>query len=57
MRSVLGVLGGTDIEAETPILWQPDEKSRLTGKDSDAGKDRGHEEKELTEDEMVGWYH
>ena len=44
-------------EAEAPILWPPDGKSRLTGEDSDAGKDCGQEEKETTEDEMVGWYH
>ena len=49
--------GRTDDEAETPILWQPDEKSRIIGKDPDAGKDWGHEEKEVTEDEMVGWHH
>ena len=40
-----------------PILWPPDAKSRLIGKDSDAGKDRGQEEKGMTEDEMVGWHH
>ena len=39
---------------EAPILWPPDGKSQLTGKDSDAGKDCGQEEKETTEDEMVG---
>ena len=49
--------GGTDAEAETPILWPPDAKSRLIGKDSDAGRDWGQEEKGLTEDEMVGWHH
>ena len=42
---------------ETPILWPPDVKNRLTGKDSDAGKDWGREEKGMTEDEMVGWHH
>jgi len=47
----------TDAEAEAPILRPPDVKSRLTGKDPDAGKDRGQEEKEATEDEMVGWHH
>ena len=46
-------IGRTDAEAETPILWSPDAKSRLTGKDSDAGKDRGQEEKGMTDDEMV----
>ena len=47
----------TDAEAEAPILWPPDAKSQLVGKDSDAGKDWGQEEKEKTEDEMVGWHH
>ena len=45
-------IGRTDAEAETPILWPPDEKSRLTGKDPDAGKDWRQEEKGTTEDEM-----
>ena len=40
-----------------PILWPPDAKSWLTGKDPDAGKDWGREEKGMTEDEMVGWHH
>ena len=40
-----------------PILWPPDAKSRLIGKDSDAGKDCRQEEKGTTEDEMVGWHH
>ena len=47
----------TDVEAETPILWPPDAKSWLIWKDPDAGKDWGQEEKETTEDEMVGWHH
>ena len=47
----------TVVEAETPILWPPDEKSQLIGKDPYAGKDWGQEEKQMTEDEMVGWYH
>ena len=46
-------IGRTDVEAETPILWPPDAKSWLTGKDPDAGKDWGQQEKEMTEDEMV----
>ena len=46
----------TDAEAETPILWPPDTKNWLTGKDSDAGKD-WRQEKGTTEDEMVGWHH
>ena len=50
-------IGRTDVEAETPILWPPDAKSGLIGKDLDAGKDRGQEEKGTTEDEMVGWHH
>ena len=49
--------GRTDVEAETPILWPPDGKNWLTGKDPDAGKDRRQEEKGMTEDEMVGWHH
>ena len=47
----------TDAKAEAPILWPPDAKSRLTGKDPDAGKDGGQKEKGMTEDEMVGWHH
>ena len=50
-------IGRTDAEAETPILWPPDEKNQLIGKDPDAGKDGGQEEKGTTEDEMVGWHH
>ena len=49
--------GRTDAEAETPILWPPDAKSCLIGKDSDAGRHWGQEEKGTTEDEMVGWHH
>ena len=49
-------IGGTDAEAEAPILWPPDVKSRLTGKDSDAGRD-WEQEKGTTEDDMVGWHH
>ena len=47
----------TDAEAEAPILWPPDAKNWLTGKDPDAGKDWRQEEKGMTEDEMVGWHH
>ena len=50
-------IGKTDVEAETPILWSPDAKNWLIGKDPDAGKDWRQEEKETTEDEMVGWHH
>ena len=49
-------IGRTDAEAETPMLWPPDAKSQLTGKDPNAGKDWRHE-KGITEDEMVGWHH
>ena len=49
--------GRTDAEAETPILWPPDAKNWLLGKDPDAGKDWRQEEKGMTEDEMVGWHH
>ena len=50
-------IGRTDAEAEALILWPPDVKSQLMGKDSDAGKDWGQEEKRETEGEMVGWHH
>ena len=46
-----------DVEAETLILWSPHAKSRLIGKDPDAEKDRGQEEKGTTEDEMAEWNH
>ena len=49
--------GGNDAEAETPVLWLPHVKSWLTGKDFDAGRDWGQEEKGTTEDEMAGWHH
>ena len=50
-------IGRTDVEAETPVLRPPDEKSWLIWKDPDAGKDWGQEENGTTEDEMVGWHH
>ena len=50
-------IGRTDAETETPILWPPDAKSWLIGKDPDAGRDWGQEEKGTTEDEMAGWHH
>ena len=50
-------IGRTDAEAEAPILWPPDAKNWHIGKDPDAGKDWGQEEKGMTEDEMVGWHH
>ena len=51
------LIGRTDAKAETLILWQPHAKSWLTGKDPDAGRDWGQEEKDTTEDEMAGWHH
>ena len=50
-------IGRIDVETETPILWPPHVKSWLTGKDPDAGKHWGQDEKGKTEDEMVGWHH
>ena len=50
-------IGKTDAEAETPILWPPDAKNWLLGKDPDAGKVWRWEEKGTIEDEMVGWHH
>ena len=50
-------IGRTDAETETPIIWPPDSKNWLTGKDHDAGKDWRQEEKGTTEDERVGWDH
>ena len=50
-------IGRTDAEAETPVLWPPDMKNGLIGKDPDAGQDRREEEKGVTKDEMVGWHH
>ena len=49
--------GGNDAEAETAVLWPPHATSWLIGKDSNAGKDWGQEEKGTTEDEMAGWHH
>ena len=50
-------IGRTDAEAEALILWPPDAKNWLIGKDPDAGKDWSQKEKGMTEDEMVGWHH
>ena len=50
-------IGRTDAEAEALILWPPDAKNWLIGKDPDAGKDWRQEEKGMTEDEMAGWHH
>ena len=50
-------IGGTNVEAEAPILWPFDAKSQLIGKDPGAGKDCRQEEKGTTEDKIVGWHH
>ena len=50
-------IGRTDAKAETPILWPSHAKSWLIGKDPDAGRDWGQEEKGTPEDEMAGWHH
>ena len=50
-------IGRTVAKAETSILWPPHAKTRLIGKDPDAGRDWGQEEKGMTEDEMAGWHH
>ena len=50
-------IGRTDAKAEAPMLWPPDVRSRLIGKDPDAGKDWRQEEKGMTKDEMVGRHH
>ena len=49
--------GRTDADAQTPILWPPDENSQFTGKNPDAGKNWRQKEKRATENEMVGWHH
>jgi len=56
-RSNQSIIGRTDFEAATPIVWPPDMKSWLIWKDPDGGKDWGQEEKGTTEDGMVGWHH
>ena len=50
-------IGKTNAEAEALILWPPDTKNQLLGKDTDAGKYQKREEKGMTEDEMIGWHH
>ena len=50
-------IGRTDAEAETLTLWPPDMKNWLIGEDPDAKKDWRQEEKQMTDDEMVGWHH
>ena len=56
-RSALRFFWKNDAKAETPVLWPPHVKSWLVGKESDAGRDWGQEEKATTEDEMTGWHH
>ena len=56
-KSTWLLIGRSDSEAEVPIFWPPYAKSWPTGKDPDAGKDWGQEEKGVTKDEMVGWHH
>ena len=51
------VFGRNDAKAEAPVLWPPQAKTLLIGKDSDSGRDWGQEEKGTTEDEMAGWHH
>ena len=50
-------IGRTDAKAETPVVWPPHAKNGHIGKDPDAGRDSGQEEKGTTEDEMAGWHH
>ena len=57
LKEISPFFGRSDAKAETPVLWLPHAKSRLIGKDSDAGRDWGQEEKGTTEDEMAGWHH
>ena len=51
------LIGGTDAESEMPVIWPPDVKNWLTGKDPDAGNDWKQEEKGVTEAEMAVWHH
>ena len=57
LKEINVFIGRTDTEAQAPILWSPDAKNWLIGKDPDAGKDWGQEEKGTTEDKVVGWHH
>ena len=57
MKSTLNIHWRDDAAAEAPILWPPDEKDQLIGKDPDAGKDWRQKEKTVAEDEMVRWHH
>ena len=52
-----GFFGRNDAKAEAPVLWPPHAKISLIGKDFDAGRDWGQEEKGTTKDEMAGWHH
>ena len=56
-QSWIFIFESTEAEAEAPILWPPHAESQFIGKDPDAGKDWRQEEKGMTEDEIVGWYH
>ena len=56
-KGLASVFGRNDAKAETPVIWPPHVKSWLIGRDSDAGRDWGQEEKGMTEDEMAGWHH
>ena len=56
-RADIYLVWRNDAKAETPVLWPPHAKSLLIGKDSDAGRDWGQEEKGTTENEMAGWHH
>ena len=51
------LIGRTNAEAETPVLWSSDANSQLIGKVPEAGKDLVHKEKRASEDEMAGWHH
>ena len=51
------LIGRTDAEAEAPVFWSPDAKSRLTRKVPDAGENWGQKEKRASEEEMAGWHH
>ena len=57
MKWLWDFFGRNDAKAEAPVLWPSHAKSCLIGKDSDAGRDWGQEEKGTTEDEMAGWHH
>ena len=57
LAKIQDFFGTNDAKAETPVLWPPHVKSWLIGKDSDAGRDWGQEEKGTTEDVVAGWYH